>query len=34
MKTRSGAARLISDGKVRINGERALKPTDWFTLVT
>jgi len=24
-KTRSGAARLISDGKVRINGERALK---------
>jgi ribosome-associated heat shock protein Hsp15 len=27
MKTRSGAARLISDGKVRINGERALKPS-------
>lgn len=26
-KTRSGAARLISDGKVRINGERALKPS-------
>jgi ribosome-associated heat shock protein Hsp15 len=27
VKTRSGAARLISDGKVRINGERALKPS-------
>lgn len=27
MKTRSGAARLISDGKVRVNGERALKPS-------
>lgn len=27
VKTRSGAARLIADGKVRINGERALKPS-------
>jgi ribosome-associated heat shock protein Hsp15 len=27
MKTRTGAARLIADGKVRINGERALKPS-------
>jgi len=27
MKTRSGAARLIACGKVRINGERALKPS-------
>jgi ribosome-associated heat shock protein Hsp15 len=27
VKTRTGAARLISDGKVRINGERALKPS-------
>jgi ribosome-associated heat shock protein Hsp15 len=27
MKTRSGAARLIEAGKVRINGERALKPS-------
>lgn len=27
MKTRSGAARLIANGKVRINGERALKPS-------
>lgn len=26
-KTRSAAARLIADGKVRINGERALKPS-------
>jgi ribosome-associated heat shock protein Hsp15 len=26
-KTRSGAARLIADGKVRINGERALTPS-------
>ncbi|MGH6736799.1 MAG: RNA-binding S4 domain-containing protein [Methyloceanibacter sp.] len=26
-KTRSGAARLIADGKVRINGERVLKPS-------
>lgn len=26
-KTRSGAARLIAGGKVRINGERALKPS-------
>src|SRR5665811_2544464 len=27
VKTRSGAARLITDGKVRINGERAPKPS-------
>jgi ribosome-associated heat shock protein Hsp15 len=27
VKTRSGAARLIADGKVRINGERTLKPS-------
>jgi len=27
VKTRSSAARLISDGKVRINGKRALKPS-------
>jgi ribosome-associated heat shock protein Hsp15 len=27
MKTRSGASRLVADGKVRINGERALKPS-------
>jgi ribosome-associated heat shock protein Hsp15 len=26
-KTRSGAARLIAAGKVRINGDRALKPS-------
>ncbi len=26
-KTRTGAARLIEDGKVRINGARALKPS-------
>jgi ribosome-associated heat shock protein Hsp15 len=26
-KTRSGAARAIAEGKVRINGERALKPS-------
>lgn len=26
-KTRSGAARLIAAGKVRINGERTLKPS-------
>ncbi len=26
-KTRSGAARLVADGKVRINGDRALKPS-------
>jgi ribosome-associated heat shock protein Hsp15 len=26
-KTRSGAARLIADGRVRINGERTLKPS-------
>lgn len=26
-KTRSGAARLITDGKIRINGERASKPS-------
>jgi ribosome-associated heat shock protein Hsp15 len=27
VKTRSGAARAIAEGKVRINGERALKPS-------
>jgi ribosome-associated heat shock protein Hsp15 len=27
VKTRSGAARAIADGKVRINGERVLKPS-------
>jgi ribosome-associated heat shock protein Hsp15 len=27
VKTRTGAARLIADGKVRINGERVLKPS-------
>jgi ribosome-associated heat shock protein Hsp15 len=27
VRTRSGAARLIADGKVRINGERTLKPS-------
>jgi ribosome-associated heat shock protein Hsp15 len=27
VKTRSSAARLVTDGKVRINGERALKPS-------
>lgn len=27
VKTRSGAARLIADGKVRINGERIQKPS-------
>ena len=27
MKTRSGAARLIAEGRVRINGERAPKPS-------
>jgi ribosome-associated heat shock protein Hsp15 len=27
VKTRSGAARLIADGKVRLNGERVLKPS-------
>jgi ribosome-associated heat shock protein Hsp15 len=27
VKTRSGAARLITEGKVRINGERTLKPS-------
>ena len=26
-KTRTGAARLIEDGKVRVNGVRALKPS-------
>jgi ribosome-associated heat shock protein Hsp15 len=26
-RTRSGAARLVADGKVRINGDRALKPS-------
>lgn len=26
-KTRSGAARLIADGRVRLNGERTLKPS-------
>jgi ribosome-associated heat shock protein Hsp15 len=27
VKTRTGAARLIHDGKVRINGKRALNPS-------
>ncbi len=27
VKTRSGAARAVAEGKVRINGERALKPS-------
>ena len=27
VKTRSGAVRLIADGKVRVNGIRALKPS-------
>jgi ribosome-associated heat shock protein Hsp15 len=27
VKTRPGAARLVSDGRVRINGERVLKPS-------
>lgn len=30
-KTRSGAARAIAEGKVRINGERALKRAGSFT---